>query len=51
MKYNNENCMQYMIFETFRAMRFVTVFFWVITSPITLHSVATQKTKIQMRNI
>ena len=43
--------MQYMIFETLRVMEFLTVFFWVMTSPAKLLSVATQKTKIQMSSI
>ena len=43
MKYN-EKCMQCMIFETLRAMVFIKAFFWVMTSPIKLHSVVTQKT-------
>ena len=43
--------LQYMTFETLRAKRFLTVFFWVMTSPIKIHSVATQNTKIQMSNI
>jgi len=51
MKYSNEKYMQYMIFETLGAMGFLTVFFWVMTSPIKLNSVATQKAKIQISSI